>query len=65
MKAIGMKITNFHYSNTAFDKGEYVEYPKWVHIEGQPSVIVESAEAEAKLLAQNTKRIQGTIKINA
>lgn len=48
----GMKITNFHYTNTVFQPNEYQEYPKWIHMEGYPSVIARDAAEEARLLAR-------------
>lgn len=44
-----MKITNFHYSQ-AFPKVDFVEYPKWVRMEGYADTLAEHAEHEAELL---------------
>lgn len=55
MKAIGMKITNFHYADTTFPSVGFVEYPKWIHMSGYPSEIVPDAEGEARLLARPSK----------
>lgn len=53
MSAPGLKITNFHYSNTAFTPpAEFVEFPKWVHMAGYPSVIAQDAAEEAVLRAR-------------
>ncbi len=48
-----MKITNFHYANATFEKpAEFVEYPKWIHMSGYPSEIVQDREGEDRLLAR-------------
>ena len=53
MSAPGLKITNFHYTHTSFPpQTEYVEWPKWVHMEGFKSVIAQNAEEEAALRAR-------------
>lgn len=53
MNAIGLKITNFHYPDQVFaPPGEFVEFPKWVHMPGYPSVIVENEAEEAALRAR-------------
>lgn len=49
---LGMKITNFHYTETTFAQPGFVEYPKWVRMSGYPDVIANSAEEEANLLAR-------------
>lgn len=47
----GLKITNFHYTNTVFPpKGEFVEFPKYIYPEGRPPVIVQNAEEEAAVM---------------
>ncbi len=49
-----MKITNFHYANATFEKpSEFVEYPKWIHMSGYPSEIVQDREGEERLLARS------------
>jgi len=51
--ALGMKITNFHYSNAPPGKPYvYQEYPKWIHMAGYTSVVVQNAEEEAVLRAR-------------
>jgi hypothetical protein len=56
LSAIGMKITNFHYAETTFmQPKEFVEYPKWIHMSGYPSEIVQDAEGEAALLDRPAK----------
>ncbi len=53
---LGMKITNFHYTETTFPKPDgFVAYPKWIHMSGYPSVIAADAEEEAALLARPMK----------
>ena len=54
MSAPGMKITNFHYSHMKMPDGPggYVEYPKWIHMPGYPSQIVETAQEEEILRAR-------------
>lgn len=55
MSSVGLKITNFHYSNTVFDKPKtFVEFPKWIHREGKPSVLAQNAQEEAELLGGNS-----------
>ena len=51
MSATGLKITNFHML-PAFPKAEYAEYPKWIHMTGYKSEIVQTAEDEAILRAR-------------
>lgn len=61
---LGMKITNFHYTETTFMQPEsFVEYPKWIHMSGYPSVIAPDAEAEAALLARPPKSGDITIQL--
>lgn len=52
MSATGLKITNFHYSNATFEKASYQEYPKWIHMPGYKSVIVETSAEEEVLRAR-------------
>ena len=52
MSAPGLKITNFHYSNTQFEPNVYQEYPKWIHMSGYPSEVVQDREGEERLLAR-------------
>jgi hypothetical protein len=56
MGSIGMKITNFHYSQ-AFPPRDpsLAEYPKWIHMKGYASEVVDNAEHEAHLLARPPK----------
>ena len=51
MSAPGLKITNFHML-PEFPKADYAEYPKWIHMTGFKSEIVETAEEEAILRAR-------------
>lgn len=52
MSAPGLKITNFHYSKVTFPQGEFQEYPKWIHMAGYKSVIVDTKEEEEILRAR-------------
>ncbi len=52
MSAPGLKITNFHYSNTTFSPNVYQEYPKWIHMAGYKSVMVDTKEEEDVLRAR-------------
>ena len=52
MSATGLKITNFHYSNTTFPQNEFAEFPKWIHMPGYKSVIVQTKEEENVLRAR-------------
>ncbi len=61
MSAPGLKITNFHYSHMAFNNGPFVEYPKWIHMSGYPSIIAADAGAEALLLSRPPK--SGDVKV--
>ncbi len=63
MSAPGLKITNFHYSHMAFEKGPFVEYPKWVHMSGYPSIIAADAGAEALLLSRPPKTGDVTVEL--
>ncbi len=49
-----MKITNFHYANITIPKleGDF-EFPKWIHMSGYPSEIVQDREGEERLLARS------------
>jgi len=47
-----MKITNFHYSNASFAPYEFAEFPKWIHMPGYPSQLVETAQEEEVLRAR-------------
>lgn len=47
----GMKITNFHYQQ-AFPQTGYQEFPKWIHMPGYKSQMVETAAEEAVLRAR-------------
>ena len=58
-----MKITNFHYPDATFPKGDFVEYPKWVHMSGYPSAIAKTAEEEASLLARAPVSGDMTVKL--
>lgn len=53
MSAHGLKITNFHYGHMKMPDGPstFVEWPKWVHRDGQPSVLVANAEEEAAIMS--------------
>lgn len=52
----GMKITNFHYSNgPAFKDNGYQEFPKWIHMPGYPSQMVQTREEEDVLRARPAK----------
>lgn len=54
MSAPGLKITNFHYGNTAFEQPKvFVEFPKWVHMAGFESELVTNAHDEAVLRARD------------
>lgn len=55
MSAPGLKITNFHYAGIHIPKGELMEYPKWIHMDGQPSVVVNNEDEELELLSRPEK----------
>ena len=57
MSAPGMKITNFHYSHMKMPDGPggFVEFPKWIHMPGYPSQLVETAQEEEVLRARPEK----------
>jgi len=54
MSAPGLKITNPHYANMRMPEPDESirDWPKWVHMKGYPSVVVQNAEEEAKMLAR-------------
>ncbi len=52
MSAPGLKITNPYYSNVTFAPNVYQEYPKWIHMPGYKSVMVETREEEDVLRAR-------------
>ena len=54
LSAPGLKITNFHYAHMKLPDGpsSFVEFPKWVHMPGYPSQLIQTAEEEAVLRAR-------------
>ncbi len=64
---IGLKLTNLN--RPAFPIAEksieFVEYPKWIHMDGYPSELTTDAEAEAKLrsrpLPNDTAKIETSL----
>lgn len=53
MNSPGLKITNFHYTNTVIPQGTLTEYPKWVHMAGFADEVAQDADHEARLLARS------------
>lgn len=48
-----MKMTNFHYQNgPVFKPTEYQEFPKWIHMPGYPSQMVQTSAEEDILRAR-------------
>lgn len=52
MSGVGLKITNFYYPNMTFTPNVYQEYPKWIHMPGYKSVMVDTREEEDVLRAR-------------
>ena len=63
MSAMGLKITNFHYSNMTMPQANLTEYPKWVKMSGYAPVIAQDAEHEAELLAREPRSGDITIQL--
>ena len=58
MSAHGLKITNFHYTNTVLEKFEPTVYPKWVYpkpMSKKGQLVNDEAEEAAYLKALETK----------
>ena len=62
-----MKITNFHYSHMKMPDGPggFVEFPKWIHMPGYPSQLVETAQEEEVLRARPEIKVKVSAPIAA